>query len=75
MKSQDIGLLLRLISLEHQENSSSQDRSIFTWPHDWRDWESHSDNIGQHTFFPRNIDHKSIKHTNEASNFFLMSRP
>lgn len=23
----------------------------------------------------RNIDHKSIKHTNEASNFFLMSRP
>jgi hypothetical protein len=52
MKSQDIGLLLKLISLEHQENSPSQDRGIFTWPHDWRDWEGHSDNIGQHTFFP-----------------------
>lgn len=52
MKSQDIGLLLKLISLEHQENSSSQDRGIFTWPHDWRDWESHSDDIGQPLLFP-----------------------
>jgi hypothetical protein len=52
MKSQDIGLLLKLISLEHQENSSSQDRGIFTWPHDWRGWEGHSDNIDQHAFFP-----------------------
>ncbi|WP_392385927.1 hypothetical protein [Marinomonas primoryensis] len=50
MKNQDIGLLLKLISLEHQENSSSQDRGIFTWPHDWRDWEGNYDNIGQHTF-------------------------
>ena len=52
MKSQDIGLLLKLISLEHQENSSSQDRGIFTWPHDWQDWESHNDNISLHTLFP-----------------------
>lgn len=54
MKSQDIGLLLKLISLEHQENTPSQDKGIFTWPHDWRDWESHSDSncIDQHTFLP-----------------------
>ena len=39
MKCQDIGVLLKLVSLHEQENSSDQYRERRNWPHDWGDWD------------------------------------
>lgn len=39
MKSQDILLLLKLISLKNQEILLSNDRISKAWPDDWRDWD------------------------------------
>lgn len=43
MKCQDIGVLLKLVSLQEQENSIDQGQEIRNWPHDWGDWDD-SDN-------------------------------
>lgn len=39
MKSQDIGLLLKLVSLQKQEVQQGSDRARKAWPDDWQDWE------------------------------------
>lgn len=39
MRSQDIGLLLKLIALQRQESERSHATAEKAWPHDWRDWE------------------------------------
>lgn len=36
MKSQDIGVLLKLVCLQSHDASSN---ALEAWPHDWRDWE------------------------------------
>lgn len=39
IKSQDIGLMLKLISLEKQEAQVYSGKGRMAWPDDWRDWE------------------------------------
>ena len=39
MKSQDIGLLLKLVSLEKQEGSFDPDQAPKAWPGNWQDWD------------------------------------
>ncbi|WP_413663223.1 hypothetical protein ACG1BZ_19265 [Microbulbifer sp. CNSA002] len=39
MKSQDIGLLLKLVSLQKREAQRGCDRARKAWPDDWQGWE------------------------------------
>lgn len=39
MKSQDIGLLLKLLSLQKQERVVANNNARSAWPDDWCDWE------------------------------------
>ncbi|TVP61270.1 MAG: hypothetical protein EA349_00470 [Halomonadaceae bacterium] len=39
IKSQDLGLLLKLVSLQKQEMAGRADRARLAWPDDWQDWE------------------------------------
>ncbi|GAA5443984.1 hypothetical protein Misp06_02164 [Microbulbifer sp. NBRC 101763] len=39
MKSQDIGLLLKLVSLQKREAQRGSDRARKAWPDDWQGWE------------------------------------
>lgn len=47
MKSQDIGLLLKLVSLQKQESTDDQGGKGKAWPHDWADWEDMEDHDGR----------------------------
>ncbi|WP_313506182.1 hypothetical protein [Stutzerimonas kunmingensis] len=38
MKSQDIGVLLKLVSLQRAESERVITNAEKAWPHDWRDW-------------------------------------
>lgn len=38
MKSQDIGVLLKLVCLQRQEMAARAEVSVKAWPHDWQDW-------------------------------------
>lgn len=40
MKSQDIGLLLKLESMRRLELNPHR-KQLMAWPHDWQDWSSH----------------------------------
>ncbi|WP_217632571.1 hypothetical protein [Marinobacter sp. AC-23] len=39
LRSQDLGLLLKLVSLQKQESFSPASKATAAWPHDWQDWE------------------------------------
>ncbi|EPJ48520.1 MAG: hypothetical protein OFPII_05780 [Osedax symbiont Rs1] len=39
MKSQDIGLLLKLVALQQQEDVGAKSQVEKAWPHDWQDWQ------------------------------------
>jgi len=39
MKSQDVGLLLKLVSLRKQKMLPAKKTPEKAWPHDWQDWE------------------------------------
>lgn len=39
IKSQDLGLLLKLVSLQKQERLGKGYKAQQAWPHDWQDWD------------------------------------
>ena len=39
IKSQDLGLLLKLVSLQKQERFGPGYKTRQAWPHDWQDWD------------------------------------
>ncbi|MCC4272199.1 hypothetical protein LL254_15935 [Marinobacter nauticus] len=39
IKSQDLGLLLKLVSLQKQERLGPGYKAQQAWPHDWQDWD------------------------------------
>jgi hypothetical protein len=61
MKGQDIGLLLKLVSLQKQESAPPQGAAENAWPNDWRDWD---DNAAPETLVePESISLKYISHS------------
>lgn len=61
MKSQDIGLLLKLVSLREQEDQSKQQWNNKSWPLDWGDWDDSLDipELGVY----RNQEHIAARYT------------
>ena len=55
MKSQDIGLLLKLVSLHKQEKSEEQGGADKAWPLDWQDWRDLAELDGQPGFPERKL--------------------
>lgn len=57
MKSQDIGLLLKLVSLQKHERGDFGDDTPKAWPTDWEDWEIISnDEAEAGVWLPSNSD-------------------
>lgn len=63
MKSQDIGLLFKLISLHKQEAGPAVDNINKSWPMDWQDWDSELDD-----------EHLGAKSSQTAPSEYLASR-
>lgn len=70
MKSQDIGLLLKLVSLQKQEKPDDQGGAGKSRPHDWADWEDpegHDDQLwGEEIGLYERQDYVAARYTTRA---------
>lgn len=69
MKSQDIGLLLKLESMRRRELNPDR-KQLMAWPHDWQDWSQRDqdvrkdqpwDNAGHHTVSPSSYSARALQ--------------